>query len=125
MNRPALSLAQFRVLEDQYMREAFRNTFGHPNRAIDGTYEFLGPKSQGNVEEIGTHCLWAHGAIKFAYDEVPRTFDGLREFFARRAGMGVENGEMEGIVWHHKDGRMVKIKAKDFGFKRGKKPVAS
>jgi hypothetical protein len=25
---------------------------------------------------------------------------------------------IEGIVWHHSDGRMVKIKAKDFGIKR-------
>ena len=28
------------------------------------------------------------------------------------------DGKIEGIVWHHPDGRMVKIKAKDFGIKR-------
>lgn len=27
-------------------------------------------------------------------------------------------GVFEGIVWHHPDGRMVKIKAKDFGLRR-------
>jgi hypothetical protein len=26
--------------------------------------------------------------------------------------------DIEGIVWHHSDGRMVKIKGKDFGLKR-------
>jgi hypothetical protein len=44
----------------------------------------------------------------------PRDYDGLvewmREFASRdaRAALG-----FEGIVWHHPDGRMVKLKAKD------------
>lgn len=35
---------------------------------------------------------------------------GLRSYLA--------NKDIEGIVWHHPDGRMVKIKGKDFGLKR-------
>ena len=36
--------------------------------------------------------------------------DALREYLRCR--------DIEGIVWHHPDGRMVKIKGKDFGFRR-------
>jgi hypothetical protein len=40
----------------------------------------------------------------------PRDFDGLRTWLAGK--------DIEGIVWHHPDGRMAKIKLRDFGLKR-------
>jgi len=43
--------------------------------------------------------------------DAPRTFDAVREYLRSR--------DIEGIVWHHADGRMVKIKGKDFGLRRG------
>ena len=42
--------------------------------------------------------------------DFPRTYDQIKD--------ALENTDIEGIVWHHPDGRMVKIKKKDFGFKR-------
>ena len=36
--------------------------------------------------------------------------NGLKKFFE-------VNKFLEGVVWHHPDGRMVKIKRKDFGYK--------
>ena len=42
--------------------------------------------------------------------DAPRDFDGLR--------IWLHGHPYEGIVWHHPDGRMVKIKGKDFGLKR-------
>lgn len=78
---------------------------------LDGTYELCGPKVQKNPEGFAHHELVRHGAIKEPLGEVPTDFEGLREYFRRR--------DIEGIVWHHPDGRMVKIKAKDFGIKRG------
>lgn len=81
----------------------------------DGTYELLGPKVQGNPEGLAVHVLYRHGATR--YEGVPRDFDGLRKFF--------ETEDVEGIVWHHDDGRMVKIKAKDFGLKRSKRNQAN
>jgi hypothetical protein len=90
--------------EDRWHREAFaREHFSN------GTYELLGPKIQGNPEGYTMHILWPHGSDRLA-DDAPRTFDGLRKFF--------EVADIEGIVWHHSDGRMVKIKKKDFGFRR-------
>lgn len=87
--------------EDRWHREAFDASLA------DGTYELLGPKVQGNPERKEAHILVRHG---IQGEDAPRTFDALREYFAT-AGI-------EGIVWHHPDGRMVKIKAKDFGIKR-------
>lgn len=90
--------------EDQYHREAFTGFFK------DGTYELLGPKVQGNPEHYDVHVLGRHGVHELAED-TPRTFEGLKEYF--------QVVDIEGIVWHHPDGRMVKIKKRDFGFKRG------
>ncbi len=78
--------------------------------ATDGTYELIGPKVQGNPEGADKHVLVPHGETVIRPD-VPRTFEGIRSFLASQ--------DIEGIVWHHEDGRMVKIKAKDFGIKRG------
>lgn len=76
----------------------------------DGTYELCGPKIQGNPERYATHCLIPHG--QFELLKAPRDFGGLREYLT--------TANIEGIVWHHTDGRMVKIKTKDFGLSRNK-----
>ena len=88
--------------EDAYHREAFGGS------ELDGTYELIGPKVQGNHELMDRHVLIPHEAHWFTF--CPRTFDELREYFKTAC--------IEGIVWWHPDGRMVKIKAKDFGIRR-------
>ena len=77
---------------------------------IEGTYELCGPKVQRNPEGYASHVLVKHGCEVL---DAPRTFDELREY--------LRANDIEGIVWHHEDGRMVKIKGKDFGFKRIRK----
>lgn len=87
--------------EDQWHREAWVG-WSFP----DGTYELVGPKSQGGAEaSFKIHCLARHGDTPLM--RVPRTFDGIRRYLSEHA--------IEGIVWHHPDGRMAKIKRKDFG----------
>lgn len=86
---------------DQWHREAFALDPGLP----DGTYELLGPKVQGNPERLDRHLLARHGAHTIG--GFPRDYAGIRDALAT---MGIE-----GVVWHHPDGRMVKIKAKDLG----------
>jgi Family of unknown function (DUF5565) len=88
--------------EDQYHRAAFDGW--HP----DGTYELLGPKIQGNVESRTEAVLQAHNMAR-SYPLAPRTFEGIKQFLA--------DNEIEGLVWHHDDGRMAKIKRRDFGIK--------
>lgn len=74
---------------------------------LSGTYELVGPKVQGNPHDLEEHQLWRH-ADASVYLEAPRTFEGLREYLREFDG--------EGLVWHHPDGRMAKIKRRDFGW---------
>jgi hypothetical protein len=92
--------------EDRYHREAFEKIIPE-----DGTFELVGPKIQGNPEKFAVHGLVAHGSIWLGCDSAPRTFCGLRDWLADK--------DIEGIVFHHSDGRMAKIKLRDFGLKRG------
>ena len=91
--------------EDQYHREA-----ADSGPWPDGTYELVGPKVQGGVEKAdGSHTLIAHGF--HVLDPAPaRDFVSIRDY--------LDGGNIEGIVWHHPNGRMVKIKARDFGIRR-------
>lgn len=91
--------------EDKYHREAFSGDGSLP----DGTYELLGPNIPGNPEQLEVNLLQKHSII-MQYSGIPRTFDGLREWLSRQ--------NIEGLVWHHPDGRMAKIKLRDFGLKR-------
>jgi hypothetical protein len=93
--------------EDRWHREAF-----YPAMS-DGTYELVGPKVRDNNEEFPSHYLLRHGCT--ILENVPRDFDGIKQYLAERP--------IEGIVWHHPDGRMVKIKAKDFGLRWPRKEV--
>ena len=90
---------------DQWHREAWNVAGGH---LPDGTYELIGPKIQGNPEGRPTHTLIAHGCE--VLNDAPRTFDEIKAYLTGK--------NIEGIVWHHSDGRMVKIKVRDFGMKR-------
>lgn len=94
--------------EDKWHREAVGGNSDKVDLP-DGTYELLGPKIQGNPEHYATHTLLRHDDAEVL--DAPRTYAELKEWFAGK--------DIEGIVWHHPDGRMVKIKAKDFGIKRG------
>jgi hypothetical protein len=91
--------------EHRWHREAFASM---GPLVLDGTYELCGPKVQGNPENFTEHVLIPHGDTDC--DECPRDYEGIRAYLASTG--------IEGVVWHHEDGRMVKIKAKDFGLKR-------
>lgn len=95
--------------EDKWHREAFVVPPGYWPYP-DGTYELCGPRIQGNPEGYSVHALIPHGCEPL--HDAPRDFAGLRAY--------LEGRDIEGIVWHHPDGRMVKIKGKDFGLKRNK-----
>ena len=94
--------------EDRWHREAWDATPDELRR--DGTYELIGPKIQGNPEQAEVHTLIPHTVMALRAADPPRTFDGLREWLTAT--------DVEGIVFHHPDGRMAKIKGKDFGIKR-------
>jgi hypothetical protein len=93
---------------DRYLFEAFDSAA----KWEDGVYEALGPKIQGNPEQCGRHTLVRVVPFEagLVLGDVPRTFEGLREYLAAR--------DIEGIVFHHPDGRKAKIKKRDFGLPR-------
>ena len=94
--------------EDAYHREAMSMWDLEPNPSdFDGTYELIGPKIQGNPDGADMHSLVKHGAEPVG--GFPRTFDEIKLAFQTFPG--------EGVVWHHPDGRMCKIKRKDFGYR--------
>ncbi|MES2597799.1 MAG: DUF5565 family protein [Verrucomicrobiota bacterium] len=85
--------------EDGWHREALTTA----GSLTDGTYELCGPKIQGNPDGFDTHILVPHGKEIL---DAPRDFNGLKSW--------LESLTIEGVVWHHPDGRMVKIKRRDF-----------
>ena len=84
----------------------------NPDNFPDGTYELCGPKigTRGgpNPEKLNENGLYKHGCTE--YPDFPRSFDEIAN--------ELRDKDIEGIVWHHPDGRMVKVKAKDFGIIR-------
>lgn len=102
--------------EDKWHREAHERGVRTLGYMGEGTYELLGPKIQGNPENYSIHVLMPHSLAEIFFD-APRTFDDLRGWLTDR--------DIEGLVFHHPDGRMAKIKQKDFGLKRTKTANAS
>jgi hypothetical protein len=86
--------------DDRWHREA-------PEPGSDGTFELVGPKVNGNRDGFLSHLLLVHGGM--TYQDAPRDFEGLRAWLSTH--------QIEGLVWHHADGRMAKIKRRDFGLK--------
>lgn len=88
---------------DKYHREAFHSYLSN------GTYELVGPKVQGNPENYPEHTLVKHDTLSIE-EAIPRNFNRLSAWLLDK--------DWEGIVFHHPDGRMGKIKKRDFGMKR-------
>lgn len=84
--------------------EALNNTLAVSQAIPDATYEAVGPHFQGNPYRLDKDVLWKHGNSRI---EAPRDYASIREFLAHAA--------IEGIVWHHPNGRMAKVKSSDFG----------
>lgn len=115
----------FEAKSDQRHVEAFDNLIGMSKQTEKrslfgagvrpGTYELIGPKVNGNPENVDSHILVYHGDV--IYNSFPRTFDEIRE---RLIVLNVE-----GVVFHRKPGAMfgndmVKIRLADFGLERKK-----
>jgi hypothetical protein len=98
----------------KYHAEAVENieSIGDDERDVPwttGTFELVGPKVNGNPEKRAEHTLIRHSlAEPLALTD--RSFAELRRillFLNEKYGY-------EGVVFHHEDGRMVKLKARDF-----------
>lgn len=94
---------------DKFHIEGYRNLI-EDYIYEDGTYELCGPKIQGNPEEFDRHVLIKHGVHVLQGLVYPMDFENLKTY--------LEVVNIEGIVFHHPDGRMCKLRKSDFGIKR-------
>ena len=77
-----------------------------PDDPRPGTYELIGPKVNGNPEGAVAHALICHEfAERYPAMSAPQSVDELVRAVAALP--------WEGIVWHHPDGRMAKLKRRD------------
>lgn len=105
----------------------FFQEFEIPEGYPTGTYELCGPKINGNPEGYQRHTLMLHRAAKrltltlgnmgtsenlgvspIGMFGAQLAYDHLRTLLVDPEFTG------EGIVWHHPDGRMAKLKVRDF-----------
>lgn len=104
---PHWLLCQYNKPEDKFFLEGLDNL----EVKEDGTYELVGPKVQGNPEKYERHTLLRHGAHEL--EITMRDWIGIH--------LVLESWDIEGIVFHHPDGRMCKIRKSDFGLSRSMK----
>ena len=102
--------------DDKSNRWHFEALTGHltPAGSVElapGTYELIGPKVQGNPHGFRDHMLMPHGAGPDL--SPPTSFDELGQWL-HAVDTNMAPAGFEGIVWHHPDGRMAKIKVRDF-----------
>lgn len=74
-----------------------------------GTYELCGPKVNGNPEGYDLHVLVRHAEAERVDPRMIRDLSLSPADLVSKVGA---HG-WEGIVWHHPDGRMAKLKARD------------
>jgi hypothetical protein len=102
--------ARFDGPEDRWLAEAVA-AHSPPGSLIPaGTYELVGPKVQGNPHGFGDHRLIRHGVTPVLGGVDCRDYEGLVGWMSELGGTITG---FEGLVWHHPDGRMAKLKLKD------------
>jgi hypothetical protein len=88
----------------KYLHEAID---GHRGVLAEGTYELVGPKVNGNPERTEVHILMRHDDAERL--DIPA--GSIEEIKA--AVLALAEPGIEGVVWHHPDGRMAKLKVRD------------
>ena len=97
---------------DKWHIEALAQLLMHGiKHGTDRTYELCGPKVNGGPDGLVFHTLIPHGCAEWNFHMENRSYNAL-------LGL-LENSrtKMEGLVFTHPDGRMAKVKRKDFGLR--------
>lgn len=104
--------------EDKWLLDAVAST--DLTAVPDGEWsaEALGKHIQGNPLNLEGHQVFLFSLpdwrARITFVDVPHTFAELKEWLAVQKSTIGTDARIEGIVWHHPDGSMVKIKRKDF-----------
>ncbi len=103
---------------DKWIFDAVKNT--DLTKVKDGEWsaEVIGKNIQGNPLNLEKNEVFLFSLpdwkAKITLENVPATFDDLRAYLVAQKSKIGNDAPIEGIVWHHPDGSMVKIKRKDF-----------
>jgi hypothetical protein len=100
--------------EDQWLFEAARSTSVQGLPDGEHSAEALGPSIQGNPLGLERHICVPFNIEVPIYEDIPRTYEGLRGAFRTLESRFSPGHLAEGVVFHHPDGRRAKIKRKDF-----------
>lgn len=100
-------------IEQSAFAQIFAGVVGNRPLYVPGqTYELVGPKINGNPEKLTHHILIAHGYMSLPdatelESLTPITYPRIEAWLNAHT-------HWEGIVFRHADGRMAKIKGRDF-----------
>ena len=101
--------------QDQYIFDGIKNT--DFTNIPDGEWsgELVGKNIQGNPLQLENNRIifFTLGQAP-VFENVPITFDELKEWLPMQKSKVNPNAGIEGIVWHCRNGQMMKIKTKDF-----------
>ncbi len=100
--------------EDKWIYECMLNTDVSSWPDGEHSSEALGPKIQGNPLKLKEHICVPFDMEIPTFDNIERSFDGLKEALSEMESKYSPTNLVEGIVFHHVDGRRAKIKRKDF-----------
>lgn len=104
--------------EDKWIFDAVKNT--DFSEVPDGEWsaEALGKNIQGNPLKLDNNQVFIFSLPqwrkKITLENVPCNYDKLKKWLPKQKSKLGNNAGIEGIVWHHPNGEMVKIKLKDF-----------
>ena len=89
---------------DRYFVEGIRGTDIGASRPAGDTYELVGPKVQGNTENLDRHTVIAHNSEELHIAEPPRIKGATAKEAFATLDRYLSQYPHEGIVWHHPDG---------------------
>jgi len=81
----------------------------------NGTYEFVGPKVNGNKEGLDDNLFMKHNLLINLISKDTLDLSVVVEKSYLQIYCFLKKYRIEGIVWHRRNGEMVKIKRSDFG----------
>lgn len=110
--------AQETDYQDKWLFDAAKNTDFKEVKDGEWSAEALGKNIQGNPLLLDRNEIFIFSLpewrAKIILDNVPHHYDELKEYLENQKSLIGNNAPIEGIVWHHPNGDMVKIKRKDF-----------
>ncbi len=100
--------------EDRWLYEAARQTTVSDWPDGEHPSEALGPNIQGNPLGLESHICLPFNMRAPVLEKAPRTYSDLKTWLERADSSFSPGHLVEGIVFHHPDGRRAKIKRRDF-----------